>query len=322
MRLSAVLGSSHHQSMLDIADDFEAMVELWLASLVRDNYSSHTIMAYRTSVYYFGRFLASRGVDWQNCDKKITEQFVVQRLEQEHVKSVSIKQSLSAISHFYQFASHHLPTPIKNPTDGYHLKSSPRPLPTILDVDLMTRLLDQPKPTDVKQASLWVRDKAMFEMMYGSGLRISELVGLDVDDVDWSNKTVRVLGKGKKTRIVPVGSKAVESLFDYLPYHEAWGGGQKALFISSKGVRLTARAVQLRLKVCAKRAGIEHNLYPHLLRHCFASHVLSSSGDLRAVQEMLGHSSVATTQVYTHMDFGSLNRIYDHAHPRATKSKT
>ncbi|MDO4450288.1 MAG: tyrosine recombinase XerC [Moraxella sp.] len=322
MRLSAVLGSSHHQPVSDVADDFEAMVELWLASLVRDNYSAHTVMAYRTNMYYFGGFLASQGVNWQNCDKKITEQFVVHKLEHDRVKSVSIKQSLSAISHFYQFANHHLSTPIKNPTDGYHLKSSPRPLPAVLDMDLMTQLLDQPKPTDVKQASLWVRDKAMFEMMYGSGLRLSELVGLDVGDVDLSDKTVRVLGKGKKTRIIPVGSKAVESLLDYLPYHEVWGGGQKALFISSKGARLTTRAVQLRLKVCAKRAGIGHNLYPHLLRHCFASHVLSSSGNLRAVQEMLGHDSVATTQIYTHMDFGSLNRIYDNAHPRATKSKT
>lgn len=186
----------------------------------------------------------------------------------------------------------------------------------------MAQLLDQRPPEDDVQSQLRQRDKAMFELAYSSGLRLSELVGLDVGDVDMSAKTVRVLGKGNKERVVPVGRKAIFALQAYLALRASWARQDKALFVSRHGKRLTPRAVQLRLKVSAKTAGIEHNLYPHLLRHCFASHMLSASGDLRAVQEMLGHQNVATTQIYTQVDFDALTKIYDKAHPRAHKSSS
>lgn len=319
MRLSALLTTPPKPSAID--DTFEAHIELWLSSLVRENYSPHTVSAYRTALYRFAGYVSEQGVDWQDCPKKVLEWFVAGRLEQD-IKRVSIKQTITAIAQFYQFVIQNNPqTPIKNPTINYRFKSSPRPLPNILDVDMMGKLLDQPTPANPKQAKLWLRDKAMFELMYSSGLRLSELAGLDVGDVDLSGKVVQVLGKGKKMRVVPVGARAIASIRAYLPCRDDWKkGDERALFVSERhGTRLTARAIQLRLKACAVSAGIDQNLYPHLLRHCFASHLLSASGDLRAVQEMLGHSSVATTQIYTHVDVGTLNRIYGDAHPRAVK---
>ncbi len=163
----------------------------------------------------------------------------------------------------------------------------------------------------------------MFELLYSSGLRVGELVALDTTDIDLTDLRVRVMGKGNKTRIVPIGAKAAAAITRYLPHRNLWVEQQdSALFISEKlGTRLSTRAVQQRLKVAATRAGIAQNLYPHLLRHCFASHMLSGSGDLRAVQEMLGHSDISTTQIYTHVDFAKLTQVYDRAHPRATHIK-
>ncbi len=308
------------------ADDFEWMAERWLSSLMVKNYSAHTLFAYRQNLYRFAYFLAEVGVDWRDCDKKTLERFVVTRLEQDRVQRVSVKQGLSAIKRFYQFAIRHdEPSgdkPIKNPTIGYRLKSAPKTLPSILDMDTMTQLLDQIPPDDPKQASLWIRDKAMFELMYSSGLRLAELASLDISDVDLTNKSVRVLGKGRKMRVVPVGSKAVQAIHAYLPYRMAWQKETSALFISERhGTRLGKRAIQLRLTDAATRAGIAQHLHPHLLRHSFASHLLSASGDLRAIQEMLGHSNLNTTQVYTHVDFGGLTQVYDQAHPRALNKK-
>ncbi|WP_131668457.1 tyrosine recombinase XerC [Psychrobacter pygoscelis] len=297
-------------------------VDAWLHTLSIQNHSAHTLAAYFAALKQLAYYLDKKKLTWTRCDKRQLARHISHRLDQDKLKLSSVQQELSAIRHFYGWLIEQGQARI-NPTTGYQLKRSPRPLPAIADADMMSQLLDQPMPEAPEQARLWVRDSAMFELLYSSGLRVGELVALDVTSVDLSSKQVRVTGKGNKTRIVPLGSKAAEAIQRYLPHRYLWVEQQDpALFISEKlGTRLSTRAVQQRLKVAASRAGIAQNLYPHLLRHCFASHVLSGSGDLRAVQEMLGHSDISTTQIYTHVDFAKLTQVYDQAHPRATHSQ-
>ena len=297
-------------------------VNRWLAILATRNHSAHTLSAYFAGIQQLALFLRGKQLTWTRCDKRQLAQHISQRLDEDKLALASIQQELSAIRHFYGWLIEEGLARI-NPATGYQLKRSPRPLPSIADIDLLTQLLDQPIPDTPAQARLWLRDKAMFELLYSSGLRVGELVALDVNDVDISELRVRVTGKGNKTRIVPLGTKAATAITRYLPHRHLWVEQlDYALFISEKlGTRLSTRAVQQRLKVAAARAGIAQNMYPHLLRHCFASHLLSGSGDLRAVQEMLGHSDISTTQIYTHVDFAKLTQVYDRAHPRATQAK-
>lgn len=190
-----------------------------------------------------------------------------------------------------------------------------RRLPAALDADQVARLLEN---TDEDHVT--VRDRAMFELMYSSGLRLAELVGLDLENIDFDDRTVRVLGKGSKTRVVPVGTKALDAVRQWLLSRREFSDGQsQAVFLSRHGKRLAARSVQARLSNWARRQAMPTHVHPHMLRHSFASHLLESSGDLRAVQELLGHSSISTTQVYTHLDFQHLANVYDHAHPRARR---
>lgn len=202
-----------------------------------------------------------------------------------------------------------------NPCLGIRPPRSAKRLPHALSPDEAARLMeigaDRP---------LAVRDKAILELLYSSGLRLSELTGLACDDVNFRDATVRVTGKGAKTRIVPVGSHALAALGAWLPARGALAKpGERALFVGRDGRALGGRAVQARLKHWARRLGLAGKVHPHALRHSFASHLLQSSGDLRAVQEMLGHASISTTQVYTHLDFQHLAKAYDAAHPRAKK---
>ncbi len=294
-------------------------VQRWLQVLAVRNHSKHTLSAYCAGVNQLALFLRGKQLTWTRCDKRQLAQHISQRLDEDKLALASVQQELSAIRHFYGWLIEEGLARI-NPTTGYQLKRSPRPLPSIADIDLLSQLLDQPAPETPEQARLWLRDKAMFELLYSSGLRVGELVALDMMDMDLTDLRVRVTGKGNKTRLVPLGSKAATAIKRYLPHRNLWVEQQDtALFISEKlGTRLSSRAVQQRLKVAATRAGIAQNMYPHLLRHCFASHMLSGSGDLRAVQEMLGHSDISTTQIYTHVDFAKLTQVYDRAHPRAT----
>ncbi len=203
-----------------------------------------------------------------------------------------------------------------NPCTGLRAPKSPRNLPHTLSPDEAVRMVDLPADDDV----LTLRDKAMFELLYSSGLRLAELVGLNPEGLDFADASVRVTGKGNKTRIIPLGSHAIAALQQWLTARASLAKeGEPALFINRKGGRLSARSVQLRMKEWGIKQDIAANVHPHLLRHSFASHVLQSSGDLRAVQEMLGHASISTTQVYTHLDFQYLSKIYDSAHPRAKK---
>ena len=205
-----------------------------------------------------------------------------------------------------------------NPCIGLRAPKSARSLPHALSPDEAVRMMEL--PTD--NGFLAVRDKAMLELFYSSGLRLAELVGLDRAAPEFNEGVVRVTGKGGKTRIVPFGSHAAAALQAWLAVRPQLAGpDEAALFVGRNGHRLTPRAVQLRMKEWGIKQGIGTGVHPHQLRHSFASHLLQSCGDLRAVQEMLGHASVSTTQVYTHLDFQYLSKIYDTAHPRA-KRKT
>lgn len=203
-----------------------------------------------------------------------------------------------------------------NPCVGLRAPKSTRNLPHALSPDEAVRMVELPTAGNI----LAVRDKAMFELFYSSGLRLGELVSLDPGALDFVDATVRVIGKGAKTRIVPLGSYAISALQAWLALRgQLAKQDETALFVSRNGRRIGSRAVQLRMSGWGITQGITSGVHPHLLRHSFASHVLQSSGDLRAVQEMLGHTSISTTQVYTHLDFQYLSKIYDAAHPRAKK---
>ena len=204
-----------------------------------------------------------------------------------------------------------------NPCAGLRAPKSPKALPHSLSPDEAVKLVEMQV-----QSPLDVRDKAMFELLYSSGLRLAELVNLDPVDLDLADASVRVTGKGNKTRIVPLGSHAISALTAWLELREPIAKpDETALFVGKNGARISPRTVQLQLRNWGIKQGIASGVHPHLLRHSFATHVLQSSGDLRAVQEMLGHASISTTQVYTHLDFQYLAKIYDGAHPRA-KRKT
>jgi len=227
----------------------------------------------------------------------------------------SLARMLSAWRSFFHYlARDHGLT--QNPCLGLRAPKSPKALPQCLSPDQAHQLLDM--ATD--DEPLAVRDKAMFELFYSSGLRLSEVVGLNLGQIDFAEGTLEVTGKGGKTRIVPVGRLAAEAIQAWLPQRELLAQPQEhGLFVGKNGTRLGARSVQYRLKEWALKQGIASEVHPHVLRHSFASHVLQSSGDLRAVQEMLGHASISTTQVYTHLDFQHLAKVYDAAHPRAKK---
>jgi integrase/recombinase XerC len=202
-----------------------------------------------------------------------------------------------------------------NPFQGIRAPKAPRTLPSALSPDEASRVVDLPG-----DEPMTIRDRAMFELFYSSGLRLSELTGLKVGDIDFEDGTVRVIGKGSKTRVVPVGDFARRALQTWLGVRAALAQPeQHALFVNSKSRAVSPRTVQRRLETWAIRQGLSQHVHPHMLRHSFASHVLQSSGDLRAVQEMLGHASISTTQVYTHLDYQYLAKVYDAAHPRAKK---
>ena len=202
-----------------------------------------------------------------------------------------------------------------NPCVGLRAPKSAKALPQALSPDQAIRMVDLPADTPAE-----LRDKAMFELFYSSGLRLAELVNLNPEQLELNTGEVRVTGKGNRTRIVPLGGFAIDALQAWLAVRaQLASADEAALFVGQRGARISPRVVQLRMKQWGIRQGITSNVHPHVLRHSFATHVLQSSGDLRAVQEMLGHASISTTQVYTHLDFQYLSKIYDAAHPRAKR---
>ena len=227
----------------------------------------------------------------------------------------SLARVLSGWRAFYRYAVDRDARLVEDPCAGLKAPRSPRRLPAALSPDEAVRLvtIDEGDP-------LAVRDRAMFELAYSSGLRLSELASLDVVALDLESGEVRVLGKGAKERIVPVGAPALRAIRAWLALRSSFPAREsQALFLSRTGRRITPRSIERNLAAWAIKRGLARHVHPHMLRHSFASHLLQSSGDLRAVQEMLGHASIASTQVYTHLDFQSLAKAYDQAHPRARK---
>lgn len=226
----------------------------------------------------------------------------------------SLQRRLSACRTFFRYLMREKHVG-KNPVSSVSAPKSRKRLPGNLDADRMARLLDISG-----DGPLVDRDRAMLELLYSSGLRLSELTDLDCGDVDLHDRTVRVTGKGNKDRIVPVGRQALKAVAEWQKSRGALAGpDEPALFVSNRGTRISTRSVQARVAHWARRQGIDVNVYPHLFRHSFATHLLESSHDLRGVQELLGHANISTTQVYTHLDFQHLAQIYDQTHPRARK---
>jgi len=234
-----------------------------------------------------------------------------------HAKGASprtLALTLSAWRGLYRWLARHRGF-AANPVLGIRAPKAARPLPRALSVEAAQRLLDG----EVESSPMDVQDRAMFELLYSSGLRVAELAALDLSDEPWQGE-VTVTGKGSKTRTVPVGAKARAALEQWLSARrQVCPTGEKALFVGARGRRITPSRVWQRLGAWARRRGLAEHVHPHMLRHSFASHMLQSSQDLRAVQELLGHASISTTQVYTHLDFQALAKVYDAAHPRAKK---
>lgn len=274
--------------------------------------SSHTLSAYRHDLGRLASFCEKRDVKrWSALNNFQVRAYAAG----EHAGGIaprSIQRRLSAARSFYEYLMREGEVK-NNPALEVRAPKSKKRLPATLDADQMGRLLNF-RVDD----SLSARDKAMMELFYSSGLRLSELVGLDVAAVDLKDRTVRVLGKGNRTRIVPVGRHAIDALKKWLTERPAVPGNG-ALFVGKGGRPLSGRAVQLRVGTWARRQGLSMHVHPHMFRHSFATHLLESSGDLRGVQELLGHADISTTQVYTHLDFQHLAAVYDAAHPRARR---
>ncbi len=276
--------------------------------------SARTLTAYQRDLELFMQFLEAEEID---RPEQITQHHIRAFIAQRHRQGLggkSLQRLLSAIRSLFRWmlreglAEHNPATPVRAP-------KSPRHLPATMDADSIGQLLDIPCDTP-----LAIRDKAIMELFYSSGLRLSELATLRWEQLDLASGMVTVTGKGNRTRMVPVGRMASEALLEWRKVRgEFTSFEQPFVFVSQRGNPIATRTIQARIRYWAKRQGIPQNIYPHLLRHSFASHMLESSGDLRAVQELLGHADISTTQIYTHLDFQHLAKVYDKAHPRAKK---
>jgi len=276
--------------------------------------SPETCKNYRRDLVALRAFRDQSGIDnWGGLDSEHFRAFSASSYRK-GLSARSIQRRLSASRTFFRYLIReaHIDT---NPIVDVSAPKGKKRLPGNLDADRMAALLEIPG-----EGPLVDRDRAILELLYSSGLRLSELTDLDLGDVDMHDTTVHVTGKGNKDRIVPVGRKAIAALRQWqLTRSQLADVDEVALFVSNRGSRISPRSVQARVKHWAKIQGIDTNVYPHLFRHSFATHLLESSHDLRGVQELLGHANISTTQVYTHLDFQHLAQIYDQTHPRARK---
>ncbi|BBN60378.1 tyrosine recombinase XerC [Hydrogenovibrio marinus] len=307
----------------------------FVAELTRLNRSPETIENYERDMVAFLRFFQGDFLaeeienslhdhrpfidafqDWQSVSVEAIQAFVASRMEA-GIHPRTLSRNLSALRTFYQFLIEHN-WAFANPAKSVKAPKQPKPLPKSLDIDLTQQLLEQPLNT-------WqdIRDQAMFECLYSAGLRVSELADLDLSPGldQMSEGWVKVLGKGSKERISPLGSKAIAALQRWLSIRDEHAkGDEQAVFVNKFGNRLSVRSIQQRLDQRTLQAGLPTKMSPHRLRHACATHVLESSGDLRAVQDLLGHANLSTTQIYTKLDLQHLAKVYDTAHPRAKKS--
>ena len=276
--------------------------------------SPRTTAAYQRDLHGFCAWADEQGiVDWERLTQQQVRQFVAWR-HRKGISAKSLQRELSTLRTLFRYLLRERKVGA-NPAQGVRAPKVQRKLPVTLDADQLTQLLDHPANEPFAQ-----RDFAIMELFYSSGLRLSELTSIDLGQMDMEDATVMVTGKGGKSRVVPVGSQAREAVRRWLVIRGGMAKeGELALFVSQRGGRLTQRAVQQRLKHWSKVLGLPQQIHPHMLRHSFATHLLESSGDLRAVQELLGHADIGTTQIYTHLDFQHLAQVYDQAHPRAKK---
>ncbi len=302
--------------------------------------SPHTDRGYARDLAALQKFCDAEGIlEWAQLDTQHVRRFAAHS-HKGGLAPRSIQRRLSAVRSFFAFllreaAAETARTALAprlrsrgaagrrggrvrgNPAAEVRAPKAARRLPQTLDADQMARLLQLPERGGDRLSS---RDRALMELLYSSGLRLAELVGLDVSHLDLGDAVVHVLGKGRKARIVPVGRMALRALRSWLAERASLAGpDENALFVGRNGARLGARAVQARVALWARRQGLGVHVHPHLFRHSFASHLLESGGELRGVQELLGHADISTTQIYTHLDFQHLARIYDAAHPRARR---
>ena len=299
------------------------LLSMWLKEREIQNQSKHTLQAYFRDVSDFLNYCENQKLELNNIETTDLRSYLANKVERHQLSSSSLQRMLSSIRQFMKWAEQGQYLAF-NATDDFQLKRQPRPLPGMIDIETINQILDQPEPESEIQKQLWIRDKAILELLYSSGLRLAEVQGLTIRDVDFNRQLIRITGKGNKTRVVPFGEKAKNAVMQWLQLYPSWHGDfvpEANIFITQKGNPLGARQIENRVKFQAQRAGVNVDLHPHLLRHCFASHMLSNSGDLRAVQEMLGHSNLTTTQIYTHVDFDHLAQVYDQAHPRAQAKK-
>jgi integrase/recombinase XerC len=299
-----------------VSDKLAAQIEGFVAHLSHERRCSpHTVAAYRRDLKAFVAALAAQGIaSFDAVSHDQVRRFAAQRHRQGGDPR-SIARALSAVRSLYAYLMREGLAQL-DPAQGVRAPQAEKRLPRTLDADMVGRLLEIRA-----EDPLALRDRALLEMLYSSGLRLAELCALDLGDVDLSDATVRVTGKGSKTRILPVGRFARAALERWLAVRGGIAGETPAMFVGTRGARISPRVVQQRLDHWAKVQGIGFKLHPHMLRHSFASHLLESSGDLRAVQELLGHANISTTQVYTHLDFQHLAKTYDAAHPRAKRKK-
>jgi len=279
-------------------------------------YSEHTLSSYLRDLNELAAHCKKDGIF---SPAEVRQTHIRQLLAAKRSRNISarsVQRFLSSLNSFFRYAQKQkwMST---SPTLGIKAPKGPKKLPKVLDADEMSKLVNAPESD-----RLSLRDHAMLELCYSSGLRLSELVSLNLTDVDFSSATLRVTGKGKRQRELPIGSYALQALQEWLRIRTTFtvaSGHEDAIFVSDRGRRISTRNVQKRFAEYALKRGLSQHLHPHKLRHSFASHLLESSGDLRAVQELLGHADLATTQIYTHLDFQHLAKVYDASHPRARK---
>ena len=288
-------------------------------------YSSHTVSAYRRDIKHFIHCCdldETQAVNWDDIKQPAIRQCVA-KLHRQGLSGKSLQRWLSTIRSLFNFLCRFHKASF-NPAVGVPAPKIAKRLPNTLNVDEINQLLNVNKSKVSKNnltgRVISDRDNAMMELMYACGLRLSELSGLNQQDIDWQQQTIIVTGKGQKQRRIPFGRKAKKAINNWLKQRGLLANeNEDALFVSSRGNRLSNSSIQKRLKKMALTQGLNTNVYPHMLRHSFASHILESSKDLRAVQELLGHANLSSTQIYTHLDFQHLASVYDSAHPRARK---
>ena len=303
-------GRKARQTDPDTTSQIDSAIEAFLDYLRYErDYSANTLAAYRRDLI---KFSSRVNVPADAVSAHDIHGFVA-RLHSEGLAPRSIQRALSSVRSFFNYLEARRETR-KNPAAGARAPKDKSRLPNTLDADQAARLFEFDATTPRQK-----RDKAMIELFYGSGLRLSELVGINLTDLDLDSGFVSVLGKGRKSRQVPLGRQCITAIRDWLPEHPIDPGTLQAvpLFTGRGCNRISPRTVQSRLKILSAQQLGRTDLHPHMLRHSFASHLLESSGDLRAVQELLGHSDLGTTQIYTHLDFQHLAKVYDAAHPRA-----